>query len=637
VADRLTLVEALADTLIPSLDDQGAGDVSAFRRRAASELRVAQMVEPTLDVEQRRLLDELAGAGFEELALDDRLSLLHQLDRDPVKRQALRELKFAVMGLFYALPDAEGRNPNWAALGFPGPVSAPPSPARAPKTIAIEQIDGPSTIEADVCVIGSGAGGSVIAAELQRAGLRVVILERASYKNEADFRQLELVGASELYLRGGLFWSEQGTIGLLAGATLGGGTVINSMVCLRPPAEIRREWAELGLEDLDGPGFDAHLDAVSERMHVNVEATRPNRTNLMMAEALEARGLSFEVLPRNASPDDDPTFCGYCNAGCQQGCKQSTLKTYLQDASDAGTRIVVDCAVERVLVADGKAHAVAAHALATNGQIVELTVKAPTIVVAAGGLESAALLLRSGIGGPAAGKHLRLHPTYFVGGVYDEVVNPWDGQFQALASFAFTHSVEGTGFLVESVNVSLPFWASALPFTTGAAHKERMLTLRNVASWHAVTHDHGSGEIVLGDDGTPIVRWQLDDEIDRRLAARVHVELARLHHARGAEEILTFHWHDHTWRRGDDFDAYLARLDQASYDDTAYSAHQMASCRMGSDPASSVADPSGELHDIGGVWIGDASALPTAPGVNPMLTVMAMARRTAHAILARPT
>jgi choline dehydrogenase-like flavoprotein len=140
--------------------------------------------------------------------------------------------------------------------------------------------------------------------------------------------------------------------------------------------------------------------------------------------------------------------------------------------------------------------------------------------------------------------------------------------------------------------------------------------------------------VLLGGDGEPAVHWQLDDPVDRQLAARLHVELARLHHARGAEEILTFHWDDHSWRRGDDFEAYVARLEGASYERTAYSAHQMGSCRMGSDPATSVADGDGELHDVKGVWIGDASALPTAPGVNPMLTVMAVARRTAHAIAA---
>jgi choline dehydrogenase-like flavoprotein len=635
MTDRLALLVALADTLVPAVAAEGDDEVAAFRRRAAGDLGVAEILAPGLATAQDEFLEELGALGFADMDLPARTAFLHGLAEDPARRQALRELKLAVMGVFYALPDEDGRNPSWPALGFPGPASAPPSPAQAPKTIAIEELDGPTTIRADVCIVGSGAGGSVIAAELQAAGHEVVILERASYRNEADFRQLEAVGAGELYLHGGLFWSEGGSIGLLAGSTLGGGTVINSMVCLRPPADIRAEWAALGLGGLDGPGFDEHLDAVSQRLNVNAEATQPNRTNRMMAEALEARGLSWEVLPRNASPDDDPAFCGYCNAGCQQGCKQSALKTYLQDASDAGARVVVDCVVDHVLSEGGRAKGVVARARGTSGELVELTVAAPVVVIAAGGIESPAVLLRSGIGGPATGSFLRLHPTYFVGGVYDEVVNPWDGQFQALASFDFTHAVDGTGFLVESVNVSLPFWAGALPFSDGAAHKERMLTLRNVASWHCVTHDHGAGRVVLGHDGEAVVRWQLDDPVDRRLAARLHVELARLHEARGANEILTFHWDDHTWRRGEDFEAYVARLETTSYERTAYSAHQMGSCRMGADPACAVADGHGELHDTRGVWIGDASALPTAPGVNPMLTVMALARRTAHAILER--
>ena len=227
---------------------------------------------------------------------------------------------------------------------------------------------------------------------------------------------------------------------------------------------------------------------------------------------------------------------------------------------------------------------------------------------------------------------IRLHPAYFVNGAYDEVVDAWSGQFQAVVSFAFAHAVQGSGFLVESVGLSLPFWAASMPFHGGAEHKERMLRLRNVASWHAVSHDTGAGEVVLAADGEAVVRWELDDPIDVAVAARAHVEIAKLHHARGANEIFTFHRDDPGWRRGDDFAAYLARLEQAPNGRNAYSAHQMGSCRLGADPALSVADGFGELHDVPGVWIGDASALPTAPGVNPMLTLMALARRTAHAI-----
>jgi choline dehydrogenase-like flavoprotein len=219
-----------------------------------------------------------------------------------------------------------------------------------------------------------------------------------------------------------------------------------------------------------------------------------------------------------------------------------------------------------------------------------------------------------------------------VTGGYDEDVNAWSGQFQATVSFDFAQTGDGTGFLVESVGLSLPFWAAGIAFTDGAAHKERMLRLRRAATWHAVCHDTGAGEVVLGPNGEPVVRWEPDDPADRAVAARAHVELARLHRARGAREIFTFHWDDIGWQEGDDFDAFLARLATEPNDRNAYSAHQMSSCRLGADPRTSVAGPVGELHDVPGVWIGDAAALPTAPGVNPMLTIMALARRTAHAI-----
>jgi choline dehydrogenase-like flavoprotein len=619
MADGGTLA-LLADTLVPAVD--AGPDDAAFMARRASELGIPELLEP-LSRRHQAALHELERRGFASRDLEARTQIVRELTGS----QELRELAGSILALFYALPD----NPSWPALGYPGPVTAPPA---APKTIPIERVEGPrATLEADVCVIGSGAGGSVIAAELQHAGRSVVVLERGAYRNEADFRQLDLVGAEELYLRGGLFFSESGSIGILAGATLGGGTVINSMVCLRPPDRIRAEWARLGLEGVDGDEFDTHLDAVSARINVNTEATSPNRTNEMMVEALTRAGLSHELLPRNASLDDDPRYCGYCNAGCQQGCKQSTLRTYLEDAAAAGARFVVGCGAERILVRGGRAAGVVARAIGEDGSHVRLEVSSPLVVVACGGVESPALLLRSGIGGPAVGMHLRLHPTYFVTGLYDEEVNAWSGQFQATASFDFAEAVDGSGFLVESVGLSLPFWASSMAFTGGEAHKRRMLDLRHAATWHAVSHDTGAGEVALGPDGEAVVRWELDDPIDRAVAARAHVELARLHRVRGAREIFTFHGRDLGWRGSEDFDAYLARLEAGPHDRTAYSAHQMSSCRLGSDPESAVADSRGELHDVPGVWIGDAAALPTAPGVNPMLTIMALARRTAHAIL----
>jgi choline dehydrogenase-like flavoprotein len=606
VAAPARTVAALCETLVPPHASLGRSGADVADGLAADAAVLAAL-----------------GEDFAVQPLSERTRRFREAARGDAQ-QPLRELKAAVMALVYAAPDEHGRNPTWPALGYPGPISQPPSPEQAPKTIPVERVSGGrATLQADVCVVGSGAGGSVVAAELQRAGRSVVVLERGGYRNEADFRQLEWDAARTLYLGAGLVWSESGSIGLLAGSTLGGGTVVNSLVCLRPPAQIRDEWARLGLDGLDGDEFDRHLDAVSARLGVNTEATQPNRTNQLLAQALELCGRSWELIPRNASPDDDPRFCGYCNAGCQQGCKQSTLKTYLQDAADAGARFIVDCDVRRILVTGRRAVGVEARVGAT-----ELVVEAPTVVVAAGGIGSPVLLLRSGLGGPAAGKFLRLHPTYFVSGVYDEDVHAWSGQFQSIVSW------DWDGFLVESVGLSPSFWAANIAWRDGAAHRDELLKLRRVASWHALAHDHGAGEVVLDARGEPVVRWELSDAADKQLAAQAHAELARLHAARGAAEIFTFHWDDLRWRRGDDLDAYAAALEGADHGRVAFSAHQMGSCRLGSDPEASVADPRGQLHDVRGVWIADASGLPTAPGVNPMITIMALARRTATRMLA---
>jgi hypothetical protein len=257
------------------------------------------------------------------------------------------------------------------------------------------------------------------------------------------------------------------------------------------------------------------------------------------------------------------------------------------------------------------------------------------VVVACGSIESPGLLLRSGIGGPAVGKNLRVHPAFVVLGLYDEPIEGWRGQIQSLVSDKHADYEDGHGFLFEATGVAPGLFSATLPWEDGSSHKELMQTLKWQAPFITVARDHGSGEVVIDDLGRPVVRWGLWDDVDRRLAVEAHKELARLHKAAGAGQIFTSHARETRWRQGEDFDAYLGALDAASYDpnDVAcFTAHQMGSCRMGSDPSTSVADGHGQLHDVKGVWIGDASAFPSAPGVNPMISIMSLAHRTAERI-----
>ena len=376
-----------------------------------------------------------------------------------------------------------------------------------------------------------------------------------------------------------------------------------------------------------------------ERLGANTEATKQNGTHTRLMAGLDALGHEHRPIVRNASLDDDAENCGYCTVGCQHGCKRSAMKTWLQDASDEGAQAVVGCAAERILTEDGAATGVQATVTHADGSTTALTVEAPTVVVACGSIESPALLLRSGIGGPAVGKHLRLHPAYVVMGIYDEPVEGWRGQVQSLVSDAYADLEGDFGFLIEATTIQPGFLSPALPWGDGATHKQLMQSLKWQAPFITVARDHGSGEVVLDDLGRAVMRWGLGDEVDARLAVRAHVELCRLHQAAGATELFTTHESGLRWRTGDDFDAFLEQVEAASYapnDVACFTAHQMGSCRMGSDPETSVADGRGELHDTKGVWIGDASAFPTAPGVNPMISIMALAHRTAGHVVGAP-
>ncbi|HWX96590.1 MAG TPA: FAD-dependent oxidoreductase [Solirubrobacteraceae bacterium] len=648
---RRRALEAVCDTFAPSLQvDDEREVVRDFYGRSASDLGVAAQIEGLLaqtampeEIEAfGQLLDAFAVQDIAGLPLEARTELVNAVAASsPEAKLGVRQLRAMTFLFFYGLPDEAGHNPNWDAIGYPGPLSAPPSPEQAPKTIAIEQLAGESaTLQADVCVVGSGAGGGVIAAELAGAGRSVVVLEMGGYRNEADFKQLELPGMFELYLGGGLAASEDGSIAILAGSTLGGGTVVNYMNCIRTPEHIRREWAAMGVEGIADPDYERHIDAIWQRLGVNDTATSQNRTHKKLIRGCEELGYPHRPLTRNTDiACEDPSVCGYCFAGCQRGCKQSTMKTFLQDAADAGARFVVGARAERILTEDGSAVGVQALVTHEDGSTTRLTVQAPTVVVAAGAVESPALLLRSGIGGPAAGRHLRLHPAALVAGVYEQPIEGWIGQIQSALSDEFKNCEGEHGFLVEATSVTPALVAMSLPWQDGHAHK-RLLerTLRYVAPFISVARDHGEGQVVIDDHGRAVTRWSFGDEVDARMFRRAMVELARLQRAAGAREIITFFQQQPpSWREGEDFEAFLAEIERGSLeanDIAAFTAHQMGSCRMGSDPSDSVANGRGELHDTSGVWIGDGSAFPTAPGVNPMISIMSLAHRTAESILA---
>jgi choline dehydrogenase-like flavoprotein len=642
---RREVMRAICDTVCPPLER--AVDPDGFWARSGSDVgapeALAEVIAamPPLQREGlEQLLDGLARMGFVSASRRSREQLLRNLTAlGPAAAAGGSALVALGLFLSYGLPDPQtGRNAFWETFGYPGP-SGRPEPA--PRAVTPLVPDGDeATYEADAVIVGTGAGGGVIAAALAQAGQRVLLLEMGGLFDESDFNQYELWAYQNLYWRGGPNPSADMNVSLYAGSSFGGGTTINWTNCLRTKPWVREQWArEHGLEGLDTADFDRHLDAVWERLGVTDRCSHLNGTQESMRRGAEALGWTFKTVNRNVDESRyTPETAGYIGFGDQTGAKQSTAKTYLADAIGNGAEVIVRCFAERVTVEGGRAAGVEAlYADPMSGRASRVTVRAPRVVVACGALESPALLLRSGIGGPAVGENLRVHPCTATTGSYGEDQRAWWGAPHAGLIDEFANLEDGHGFLIEATQYAPGTAASATPFAGGERHKQLMEQLRYGATFIGLVRDHGSGRVTIDTDGQAVPWYSLDDPLDvtnthRALAAQVH-----LHVAAGAREIAALAAGLPRWRVGDDIDRFLERLERVPLRAGGFklfAAHQMGTCRMGTDPQTSVAGPWGELHDTLGVWIGDGSAFPTSSGTNPMITIMALARRTGEAILA---
>jgi len=546
--------------------------------------------------------------------------------RLPLQRRLAAALSGITMLAGYGWP-----GPARDATGYPGPLGTAPD---VPRRLTPLELDGDQQLACDVVVVGSGAGGGVAAAELARRGLDVVVLEKGGYAAERDFHHVEGDAYQELYLYGLTLTTDDLACRIVAGSTLGGGTVVNYTTSFKTPEWVLAEWAEVsGAEAFVSGEVAASLDAVAERIGVTTEQSGPGVRDALLERGLERLGWHVGPLPRNVRGCAQDPGCGWCGFGCRLGAKQSTMVTFLQDAAAHGARIVVGADVRRVLVDEGWAVGVAAQAGEHH-----LKVRARAVVAAGGAIETPALLLRSGLRGQV-GHHLHLHPGTAAMGVFEEPVRWWEGTTQARYSAELRDRLGAYAPIFETVPLHPAAAAAALPWQSAAQHRALMERSAHLSLIGVLCRDTSDGRVRIDRDGSPRVRWRLNREDEDRMATGV-AAAGEVLAAAGATEVFSVHRQRFAFRPGgpDAHRAWAEATRRAGFRAgraTLASYHQMGSCRMGTDPATSAVGPDQQTHEVKALYVADASVFPTAVGVNPMLTVMGLAHRAAAGIADR--
>lgn len=573
--------------------------------------------------------------------------------RIPQRRSAFAAFRKLLTFLAYA-PGGDGlADPHLAALGFrtdDPPVAPDRSPVRITELPASVPglADGPVTLEADAVVVGSGAGGGVVAAALARAGRSVVVLEAGPFSDEAAMPRAELDAFDRHYLNHGLTTTWDGSVTMLAGTGIGGGTLINWMTCIEAPESVRAEWeTDHGLEGFTGEPWTSDVAAIEAELGVAESTHIPPKDAILLRGA---RALGWEAAPtrRDADACGD---CGSCGFGCPRGTKRSGIRVHLAEASAAGARIVADASVGRVLIDGGRAVGVEASVGAGEAAR-RVVVRARIVVLAAGALRTPAILQATGLEHPRIGRHLRLHPVPVIAGRFSEDVEMWRGTLQGARSLEFSEPAAGrNGYVIECAPGHPGLLALALPWEGTAAHAAVMRGIDHLSPLVAVTRDGGEGRARLTRSGGVRLDYALDAPGVATLRHAL-VSMARMIRAGGASEIVAA-GSPPAWFRPDDaqggdpgrgfaaFETALSTFDFAPNRGAVFSAHQMGSVRMGADPRAHPCDTAGRvrLSDrddrvVDGLFVGDGSLFPTGIGVNPMITVMSIARRVARGILA---
>ncbi|MBI2701510.1 MAG: GMC family oxidoreductase [Mycobacterium sp.] len=484
--------------------------------------------------------------------------------------------------------------------------------------------DSASVVTTDVVIVGSGAGGAMAARTLARAGLASVVLEEGRRWTVEEFRTTHPIDRYAGLYRGAGATIALGrpAVVLPMGRAVGGTTVVNSGTCFRPPEAVQRHWRDkFGLGFADPDQLRAHLDEVERTLQVApVPLDVMGRNGNLLLDAAGALGWQAAPIPRNAPGCDG---CCQCAIGCPHNAKFGVHLNALPQACAAGARIISEARIERVLVEGGRARGVRARR--PDGTAID--VLAETVIIAAGATETPVLLRRSDIGfHPRIGRNLALHPASVLAGRFEDDVYAWRGVLQSAAVHEFH---ESDGVLIEAT--STPPGMGSMVFPGYGVELLRWLDRApHVATFGAMVADQGVGS-VHSVRGETVVRYDIAPADIAKLRVALQA-MGKLLFAAGAVEVLTGLPGGATVKSEAELRDVLARTNPRSLHLAAF--HPTGTAAAGADEQVCPVDATGRLRGVDGVWVADASILPSCPEVNPQVSIMALALAVADEVVA---
>jgi choline dehydrogenase-like flavoprotein len=489
------------------------------------------------------------------------------------------------------------------------------------------------TESADVCVIGSGAGGAILAWEMAEQGRTVVLLEKGGYHPKEDFDQKEDDMIPMLYKNSGLQFTIPGGIAVAQGSCVGGSTVVNDAVCFRTPDAVLGWWTDqLKIENVSPDSMKKYFDKVEKRISVSeVQPYELNKNNLILKTGAERLGWAAGVNSRNCK---NCRQCGNCQIGCYYGTKQSMLETYISDTQTVHGNLVkiYSDTTANTLVKSGRVvSGVKATVTRNDGRTFDLSVKAKLVIVSAGTIASSQLLLQSNLNvNGQVGKGVAIHPSPAMIGDFEEEINGNQGIPMAYHCHEFSVLNTGNrGYMLESI--FLPPYQFSLPIPgIEYEHKELMSRYPHYALVGSLLQDESVGTVLLGGPMGAVLYYELTKG-DAKMMIGGMKSAARALLAAGATMVITSHRRRTVLYSDDD----LHLIDERGVSPDAISigsGHPQGGNRMGGAEQNSVVDSYSKVYGFDNLFVCDASIFPTSIGVNPQLTVMALATRAAENI-----